>query len=230
MSKKWSLAIILPLVLWFMAGCSLHYHEPAQYSQASAEDGGGDWVGYWDLAAQWIMAVGAFLLFWLTRRTLVHAEQAARDALAETKRSNENYIRNERGMLAFAENQLAADVPKRTIDFTYRNIGNGPLTIVNLAMMLEEVPTTSGKTFSKKKGAKTFINVAAGGYFTSWTHDNLIASMKGLGYPLEEEMVERFRTGTYNWRIAIEIRYRIPVGALYLNRITLFLKHPSEQG
>lgn len=56
------------------------------------------------------------------------------------------------------------------------------------------------------------------------------ASMTGLGHPIEAETLKRFETGAYSWRAAVEISYRLPVGAVYLNRISWFLPPPSAIG
>lgn len=86
-----------------------------------------------DLVAQWTVAIGTLLLLGTTlyynRRSMTHAIESSAEALAETKRSTDNYIAGERGRLEFSGTSTFGDPVH--VRFKFINIGRTPLVVTS---------------------------------------------------------------------------------------------------
>lgn len=88
------------VILALVAGC-MNYNEGYDDAQNAAQQGGIDWMGWLDVAAQWTMAIAAIVLFVWTMKSLRHAEETGRAALDASAESLRAFQRVEQGRLVY---------------------------------------------------------------------------------------------------------------------------------
>lgn len=226
--------VVMAVVL--ATGCSFHYHEPPQAGQESVQDNI-DWEKYLDLAAQWTMAVGAFLLFWLTRKTLTHAEKTAADALSasknaldETKRSVDAFVEAERGRLFLVITEIEED--STLCEYAFKNIGHGPLTVVRFGFTSLPFPVTGDVPYPQSVASELTFNhpLMKGEYLSStvWEGEIPQSHMVNYGNVIPEVHRDLLNAKTRRLLVQFDIVYKT-LGSLYKMRETQVFTRLDER-
>ncbi|MBS1632916.1 MAG: hypothetical protein JST10_10130 [Bacteroidetes bacterium] len=211
------LTLFLLVIIVFSAGCNFHYHEHCEACQQAAYESGVDWMGWLNTIAQWAMAIGAILVFWLTRKTLIHAEETADTSMKLTRESIKVQIEGSRAVLGLADFRLNPHTG--VFVFAIKNLGQNPATIIGLEirpntsvqLLLIQTPFIQVEMFHPLMAGEAYI-------WDEQRRDTVLHPITGIPDRLwiDQEGRETWKSGLFS----VTLFYRT-MGGEYINQTAI---------
>lgn len=159
--------------------------------------------------------------FWFISTQIAQGDEGLR----QTRRSVNAQIRSDRGVLAFWHSR---HVPDRSVfEFSYKNIGHGPVTIINSGGWAKAVPHGAPIEEGQWVGVgDLYIPMESGAIMKTWADEGEVATIDqiprtiGLGLPIPEPDRQLFLSG-HDLIIRLVLLYTSPMRMVFQSVITL---------